>query len=185
MAKVTVVYHSGYGHTKYQAEAVYNGASAIKNIEAKLININDIEQHWDDLHNADAIIFGAPTYMGSLSGDFKKFMDATSKIWFKQKWKDKLAAGFSNSSNMSGDKLNSLLQLVIFAGQHGMNWVSLGLLGDPGPNVGQKDHINRIGSFIGAMAQSDHDSAKPSDGDLETARLLGARVAEAALRWKK
>ena len=57
------------------------------------------------LDAADAIIFGAPTYTSSISGPFKVFMDATSKKWFAHAWKDKIAAGFTNSGSHSGDKL--------------------------------------------------------------------------------
>ena len=34
MAKLFVVYHSGFGHTKQQAEAVYNGAAGVDGVDA-------------------------------------------------------------------------------------------------------------------------------------------------------
>ena len=37
---------------------------------------------WEALQAADAIIMGSPTYMGSVSWQFKKFADASSKPWF-------------------------------------------------------------------------------------------------------
>ncbi len=43
------------------------------------------------------------------------------------RWSDKLAAGFTNSKTMSGDKLNTLFDLAAFAAQHGMIWVGLDL----------------------------------------------------------
>ncbi|HQT05397.1 MAG TPA: flavodoxin family protein [Thiotrichales bacterium] len=98
MAKVVVVYHSGYGHTQKQAEAVADGANA------QLIAIdaegNIGEADWASLAAADAIVFGSPTYMGSASWQFKKFADASSKPWFGQQWKDKVFGGFTNSANM-------------------------------------------------------------------------------------
>ena len=39
---------------------------------------------WDTLAAADAIIMGSPTYMGSVSWQFKKFADESSKQWFSQ-----------------------------------------------------------------------------------------------------
>ena len=179
MIKVAVVYHSGYGHTKKQAEAVVSGASAA-GAKVQLISVADVDAHWDDLAQADAIIFGAPTYMGSLSGDFKKFMDASSKPWFTQAWKDKIAAGFTNSASLSGDKLNSLLQLAVFAGQHAMIWVSLGLM-PSNSSKSQRNDPNRIGAYLGAMGQSDSDmgtDVAPPQGDLDTAAHLGERVVE-------
>jgi multimeric flavodoxin WrbA len=188
MTKVAVVYHSGYGHTARLAQAVADGAKGVAGVASQLISVADIDKHWDDLERADAIIFGAPTYMGSVSAPFKAFMDASSKVWFGQKWKNKLAAGFTNSGSMSGDKLNSLIQLAVFAAQQSMMWVSTGMM--PGSNTtkSQPDEVNRIGSYLGVMAQSFVDAAPdiaPPPADLETARLLGVRVAEAAVRWTR
>ncbi len=124
--------------------------------------------------------------MGSVSAPFKAFMDAASKVWFEQKWKNKLATGFTNSGSASGDKLNSLIQLAVFAAQQGMLWVSTGMM--PGANTtkSKPDAVNRLGSYLGVMAQSFVDAAPaiaPPPADLETARLLGVRVAEVAARW--
>ena len=72
MSKIIVVYHSGYGHTELQAQAVARGAGA------KLMKAS--QPDWDALNAADAIIFGSPTYMGSATAAFKQFMDDASKI---------------------------------------------------------------------------------------------------------
>lgn len=66
MKSVVVLFHSGYGHTAKQAQAVFEGAGSVAGVTAKLISVTDIEQHWDDLNAADAIIFGAPTYIAYL-----------------------------------------------------------------------------------------------------------------------
>lgn len=182
--KIAVVYHSGYGHTKVQAEAVARGAGAVAGAEALLIPVEEAPERAAELGAADAIIFGAPTYMGSVSGPFKTFMDGTSKVWMDQGWKDKLAAGFTNSASQSGDKLNSLIQLAIFAAQHGMVWVSVGLLPGNNTSKGSPEDLNRLGSFLGAMAQSNGDEGPdkgPSRSDLATAEHLGRRVAERAV----
>ncbi len=186
MINVAVVYHSGYGHTAKQAKAVAEGAEGVGGTNVTLVAVDDIESHWQTLDKADAIVFGAPTYMGSLSGPFKTFMDASSKAWFTRSWKDKIAAGFTNSASQSGDKLNSLIQLTIFAAQHGMIWVGLDLLpGNNNSNGGPND-LNRLGSFLGAMAQSNADQGPevaPPAADLTTAAHLGARVARTALAF--
>jgi NAD(P)H dehydrogenase (quinone) len=186
MKSVVIVYHSGYGHTAKQATAVQEGASSVESIITKLINVTEIENHWADLNQADAIIFGAPTYMGSLSAEFKKFMELSSRLWMAQAWKDKLAAGFTNSASLNGDKYNSINQLVTFAGQHGMLWIPLGLL-PANSSTSQRNDLNRMGGFLGAYAQSDADvgaDIAPPSGDLHTATHLGKRVAELALKFK-
>lgn len=183
--RVAVIYHSGYGHTAKQAEAVARGAAAAPDTESLLISVDTIDQHWATLEGVDAIIFGSPTYMGSVSGQFKMFMDATSRTVFAKggTWKNKIAAGFTNAASRAGDKLNTLQQFSIFAAQHGMHWVNLGL--GPGHNASTttEEALNRHSFFLGAAAQSDADlgadeAATPSD--LKTSEHLGARVAQVA-----
>ncbi len=180
---VAVIYHSGYGHTAKHAEAVAVGAISA-GAETLLISVDEVEQYWDALETVDAIIFGCPTYMGSTSGQFKMFMDATSsRVFLASKWKDKIAAGFTNAASRSGDKLSTLQQLALFAAQHGMHWVNLGLLSGNNSSTGSEDALNRHGYFIGAAAQSDADLSADEAAtlaDLKTSEHLGARVASVA-----
>ncbi len=184
MAHIVVVYHSGYGHTQRMAQAVADGA------DAELLPIDADGQlpagGWDTLAAADAIVFGSPTYMGSVSWQFKKFADASSKVWMAQGWKDKLAAGFTNSAGMNGDKLATLQTLFTLAMQHGMLWVSQGLM-PSNTQAARRDDLNYLVSYSGAMAQSPSDAGVQamSPGDLETARRFGERVAQAAARWQR
>ena len=107
MRKITIVFHSGYGHTRRVAEHVEKGvASGDVTVEKIAINSdgNLPEAAWRTLQDSDGIIFGTPTYMGGPSWQFKKFADASSKQWFAMAWKGKVAAGFTNSASMNGDK---------------------------------------------------------------------------------
>ncbi|RTL48226.1 MAG: flavodoxin family protein [Rhodocyclaceae bacterium] len=187
MTKVVIAYHSGYGHTLTQAQAVLEGAKSVPGVEARLVSVAEItDADWADLDAADAIVFGAPTYMGSVSAPFKTFMDASSKPWFTQNWKDKVAAGFTTSASQSGDKLGSLIQLMVFANQHGMIWTSLGLMPGNNSSTGSVDDLNRLGSFSGAMAQANADQGGDAmrDSDLKTAAHLGQRVATLAAKLR-
>jgi multimeric flavodoxin WrbA len=177
MSKVVVVYHSGYGHTKKQAEALAQGA------QATLIAIdaegNISEQEWQLLDEAKAIVFGSPTYMGNVSWQFKKFADATSKIWFTQKWKNKFFGGFTNSATMNGDKHSTLHYFITLAMQHSGIWVGTGLMASNAKSA-HRDAVNFVGSFAGAMMQtpSDASSDEVNQGDLKTAELYGQRILE-------
>lgn len=184
MNKVAVVYHSGYGHTAAVAKAVASGAASVNGIDAQLISVDEIDRHWDDLAVADAIIFGAPTYMGSVSAPFKAFMDASAKVWFTQGWKDKIAAGFTHSGSQSGDKFNTVTQLFTFAMQHGMIWSGLGLMPGNNTSKGSVNDLNRLGAFSGALTQSSNDQGAEAiiDSDLKTAEHLGRRTALLALQ---
>lgn len=176
MAKVAVVFHSGFGHTQRLAQAVAEGANA------ELIAIdpegNLPEGAWDTLAAAHAIILGSPTYMGGVSWQFKKFADATSKPWYTQAWKDKVFAGFTNSANVSGDKASTLAYLHTLAMQHGGIWVGLGLAYHNTKDSKRSD-VNYIAANVGLMGQTPSDA--PADrmeaSDLEAARLYGQRVA--------
>ena len=183
MSHIAVVYHSGYGHTKRMAESVAAGAGAtLVAIDAEG-NLSDND--WETLNKADAIIFGSPTYMGSVTWQFKKFADTSSKAWFTQAWKDKIFAGFTNSATMNGDKHSTLHYFITLAMQHSGIWVGTGLM-PSNSKAAQRNDVNYVGSFAGAMAQSPSDSSPEEmlSGDLETAKLFGQRVAATAARFK-
>ncbi len=184
MAKVAVVFHSGYGHTLRVAQSVAEGAGAeLLAIDAEG-NLPD--GAWDTLNAADAIVFGSPTYMGTVSWQFKKFADASSKAWFTQAWKDKLFAGFTNSATMNGDKASTLQYFQTLAMQHSGLWVGTGMM-PSNSKAAKRDDVNFVGAFSGMMAQSPSDAspAEMSAGDLETARLFGQRVAATAAKLQK
>src|ERR1700755_3310421 len=106
MRRIAIVFHSGYGHTRRVAEHVAKGVAASDaTVESIAIDADGKvpDAAWQSLLDADAIIFGTPTYMGGPSWQFKKFADASSKQWFAMDWKGKVAAGFTNSASMTGD----------------------------------------------------------------------------------
>lgn len=179
MASVVVVYHSGYGHTSKQAEAVAAGAKA--DLIAIDANGDITEADWAKLDAAKAIIMGSPTYMGSVSWQFKKFADASSKKWFTQEWKNKIFAGFTNSASMNGDKGSTIQYLVTLAMQHSGVWVGTGLM-PSSTKAAKRDDVNFLGGFSGALMATPSDAGVDEvvQSDLETARLLGVRVAEFA-----
>lgn len=186
--RIAIVYHSGYGHTGRQAEAVKAGVEQVEGAEALLLTVDEARTRWDDLAAAEAIVFGAPTYMGGASAAFKDFQESTSRAVMSRgfAWQDKIAAGFTNSGARAGDKLSTLVQIALFAAQHGMHWVNLGL--PPGNNTskGSEEDLNRLGFWLGAGAQSNADQGPdvaPPESDLATARHLGRRVAEATLQF--
>lgn len=174
--KAVVVYHSGYGHTARMATAIAEGAGA------ELVAIDsegNLTTHaWETLSAADAILVGSPTYMGGPSWQFKKFADASSKPWFEATWKNKVFGGFTNSASMNGDKLNTLEYFVLLAAQHSGIWVSMDIK-PANMKASLRDDLNRMGSYLAPMAQTPADASpeEMSQGDLETARRYGARVA--------
>ena len=186
MSTITIAYHSGYGHTKKVAEAIAGGVGSVTGVTVHILDVTKVDEAigayssgWEALEASDGILFGAPTYMAGPSAPFKTFADASSKPWFGWKWKDKMAAGFSNSGSNAGDKAGTLGYLFSLASQHGMIWVSIGLKSE--------GDINRNGFHQGLGTQSDNASPEetPGKADLETGRFFGVRFAEAVNRWVK
>lgn len=186
MPKIVIPYYSASGHTRRLAEAVLEGVESI-NSEVSLINVEEMsEDSWSLLEKADAIIFGSPTFMGGVAGKYKLFLDETAYrgFWTERKFVDKMAAGFTVATYPSGDKLNTIIQLAIFAAQYGMIWVNncdIGNKVSSSPN----DH-NEWGSWLGVMATSIADKSKLiGDDDIHTAKQFGIRFANSVNRWVK
>ena len=176
-SSIVLVYHSGYGHTERVAAAVARGAGA------QTIRVDEQgnvpADAWVRLDQARAIVFGSPTYMANVSWQFKKFADATSAVWAKQGWKNKLAAAFTNSAGINGDKLVALQTIFALSQQHGMLWVGTGMM-PSNTKEAVRDDVNYLASFAGLMAATPAD-ASPGEmhpGDLKTAELFGKRIAE-------
>lgn len=178
--QISIVYHSGSGHTAEMAHAVAKGALSAGGVsvaEHRILDEDFKDSRWQNedvlkqLDESDAIIFGSPTYMGSVSAQLKAFMDATSSRCPQRKWVDKLAAAFTVSAHPSGDKLNMLVACSVFAMQHGMIW------------VGVADGSS-LGIFFGAAgcAIDEPPSEMPSAEDKLTGEMLGRRVARLTRR---
>jgi NAD(P)H dehydrogenase (quinone) len=194
MTSVTIVFQSSRGHTKSLADAILKGVTSVEGVKGHILEIRGEDVHKGRFANdslmavldqSDGIIFGCATYMGSGSAIFKSFLEAAFQPhWLEQRWKDKVAAGFTNSASQNGDKLSTLMQLTVFAMQMGMIWVGVGDL--PGNNWsgGARTDINSLGTWLGAMGQSNADEALPSVGDIDTAERFGGRVASIARRLK-
>ena len=183
--KIAIVYHSGFGHTKVVAERISEGISK-EGGSAILYDVSAPDLALADLQQADTIVFGTPTYFGNVSAEFKKFMESTANIWFHQRWKDKLAAGFTNSSTRNGDKGNTLTSLVTFAAQHGMMWIPLGILPQYDAHGHQLNEPNGMASYLGLMTMSpnSHKEFAPPE-DLTTAELFGKRIATITMKNKQ
>jgi NAD(P)H dehydrogenase (quinone) len=183
MPAVAIVYHSTTGTTGQLAQALLAGVQTVEQVQASVHRIDGEDIHQGRFVNekfievigqADAIVFGSPTYMGSVSAQFKAFADATGELWAARQWADKIAAGFTIGSNYAGDQLSTLQYLKTFASQHGMLWLGLDI-----PGGFESGVRNRLGSQSGLIAQT-RDNTVHAD-DLGTAKYLGARVAKFAV----
>jgi NAD(P)H dehydrogenase (quinone) len=190
MKNIAIIYFSGTGNTHLMAEAIAAGAQKNSDTTVQLLRISGeqiVNGRWKDeamvttLNQADAIVFGSPTYMGGVAAQFKAFVDGVSSAWAQQLWKDKIAGGFTHSGGLSGDKQGTLIYLAINAAQHSMIWVGAGEMAQP-------NGVNRLGSYQGVMGQAtpDFTGAKKVEldpGDRLSCELYGQRIAAATQRW--
>ncbi len=176
---LVVAYHSGFGHTAVLAEAVAAGMRD-EGAHVTLITVGAMaDDDWDTLDGADGIVFGTATYMGNVSAAFQAFAEKTGRRCQNGTWRDKVSAGFTNSGAKAGDKMHTLTSLAVFAAQHHMHWVNLGLAAGWNSSAGSEDDLNRLGFWLDAGGQSDVDAGADQvhSSDVATCRLLGRRVA--------
>lgn len=181
---IALPYFSGAGHTTQLAQAIADGARR-NGVAAHCINVEDIsDPDWDLLDRAHTILFGAPTYMGSVPATYGAFLEEAGGRWMDQGWQDKLAGGFTVATFGSGDKLSTLQRFSIFAAQMGMIWVGPVDIG--APVFPENEGANVDGGWLGLMASSARTPrGSVRAGDLDTARRFGARVADVTQRLGK
>ena len=184
MLNIGLVYFTNTDVTGQLVQAVstelesYGCQLIIHKIEGNQI-VDGRFQHPDlfsKLHTCHAIVFGSPTYMGSVSAQFKAFADATSDFWAEQKWAGKLAAGITSGTGLNGDQSSSLAYMQVLASQHGMLWVNL----DATYHDTEKG-VNRLGCHSGVTAQSLDGSV--NEIDLKTATYLAKKVIDYAKKF--
>jgi NAD(P)H dehydrogenase (quinone) len=179
--RVVVAYFSGFkGATAALAQAVARGAASVPGVQVTVVNVEDIAEHWDSLHRADAMIFGSPTYVGSVAAGFKQFIErCAGDVWLGRLWLNKVAGAFTVSAGRSGDKLNCLQDIAIFAAQMGMVWVPVRITGGNYSTAGSEADLNRMAGYLGVMAQANIDEPPelaPPPSDIATAEMHGAHI---------
>ncbi|TCJ12149.1 flavodoxin family protein [Flaviaesturariibacter flavus] len=143
--QIAIIYYSRGGHTQRIAEAIKKRLTAGA-ADVLLVPVAEVPAKMEAIMEAQTLIFRTPTNFGNVAAPFKEFMDSTGAFWYKQAWKNKLAAGFTVSSTTNGDKLHTFVSLALFAAQHSMVWIPLGVL----PrfiNDQQTDGQNRLASY--------------------------------------
>lgn len=198
---VLIVYYSMFGHVRRMADAVKEGAEAVKGAEVKICRVQETlpedvlvkmgamdahkEQTYvpvckvEDLASADAIIFGTPTRFGNMCGQMRQFLDSTGGLWSSGALVGKVGSVFTSSATQHGGQESTILSFHISLLHHGMVIVGL-----PYSFEGQM-RIDEItgGSPYGASTIAGGDGSRmPSENELEAARFQGKHVAEIATR---
>jgi NAD(P)H dehydrogenase (quinone) len=178
VARVAIVYYSATGTTDQLAQAVAQGLSdrLVSPVMCRIAGEHIVDGRFrheallEGIDGTQAVIWGSPTYMGGPAAQFKALADASSERWETQRWRGKLAAGFTTGSCSNGDQGFTLQYFHLLSMQHGMLWAGLDIPGGYHPQ-----QLNRLGAQMGVTAQTLDRSVDARD--LATARYLGERVA--------
>ena len=176
MRNICVVYNSADNAIEVAARLL---CDAFRKEGAKASAYDTVSNNVKVLHEADTLIFGSRCSFGTVSADFKRFMESTEDFWYQQPWRNKFAAGFTLSACNSMYKLNTLQTLERFAAYHGMHWISLGVL--PRFVCGQQSEgQNRFSCYAGLAMEytTIGSSIEFHPGDLLTMELFAKRVFE-------
>ena len=122
--KVQVVFYSMYGHVYKMAEAVVAGAREVQGADVSLYQVPELAPDdvleksgakaarqafahvplikVDQLAEADAIVFGAPTRFGNMCAQMRNFLDQTGGLWMKGALVGKVGSVFTSTATQHG-----------------------------------------------------------------------------------
>ncbi|MHB1539995.1 MAG: NAD(P)H:quinone oxidoreductase, partial [Steroidobacteraceae bacterium] len=197
MAKVLVLYYSSYGHVERMAEAVAEGAAAVRGSVVSVKRVAELVPEEtarkagmktqqkapvasvDELVDYDAIIFGTPTRFGNMAAQMRNFLDQTGGLWAKGALVGKVGSVFVSTATQHGGQETTITSFHNTLLHQGMIIVGL-----PYAFAGltRMDEISG-GSPYGATTLAGGDgSRRPSENELAGARFQGRHVAEIAAR---
>ena len=73
MLRISIVYHSETGNTEKMVELIKEGALQVAGVEVSLMTVDRLDRK--ALDESQVILFGTPTYYGTMSWQMKKCMD--------------------------------------------------------------------------------------------------------------
>ncbi|MBU0635180.1 MAG: NAD(P)H-dependent oxidoreductase [Candidatus Omnitrophica bacterium] len=156
--KALVAYYSRSGNTKRMAEEIAGGLKA-EGMQVELKKVTEVAA--GDLVNYEVIIFGSPTYYGTMAYEMKKLLDESVQ-WHGQ-LDGKIGAAFSTAANIAGGNETTILDILNAFLIHGMI-----IQGDP------------HGDHYGPVAINN-----PDERSLKECKRLAKRITELAKKLFK
>ncbi|AYK14294.1 NAD(P)H:quinone oxidoreductase type IV [Methanosarcina flavescens] len=203
MVKVSVVFHSIYGHIYKMAEAVAEGAREVEGAEVEIYQVPETlpyevlekmgaietknlfahipvltrSMYEDVLAGADAIIFGAPTRYGNMSAQMRTVFDGLGGLWAKNAFVGKVGSAFTSSQTQHGGQESTLLTTYVTLFHLGMVIVGL-----PYSETRQMrmDEITGGSPYGVTTIAGENNTRQPSENELAMARYQGKLVAQTA-----
>ena len=169
---VLVAYDSLTGNTEKMAGGAAEGAKEVGGVAVTLKKAAEVTK--EDLEKADGIILGCPAYYGTIPGRLKVVIDDWS--WkMKVDFTDKVGGAFSTGGGQAGGKEFVVMSLLMF------------MLNNRMVVAGPLYHNDKTGSVwaeVGATAMTGPLDPGVGEGELDSARRLGERVARLAVKLK-
>lgn len=158
--KLSVLYHSKTDNTKEMAQEIVRGMETVEGVEARAFSIDAVDESW--VKESQGVVIGSPTYLASVSGAVKVFLDERAG---KLGLAGKLGGAFATAQYVHGGG-DLAIRLIL---DHLM---VLGMLAYSGGGAWGKPVIH-----LGPVAISGH-----LEEYRETFRLYGQRMAGQAVK---
>ena len=170
--RILVVFYSLTGNTEKMAGGVVEGVKRIPGADVSLKTVEEVTK--EDLEAAGGIILGCPAYYGNIPGKMKVVMDDWS--WkMKVDFTDKVGGAFSTGGGQAGGKEFVLVSLVMFMMNNRM------VVAGP---LYRNDKTGSVWGEVGTAAMTGPLDPGVSEGELDSARRLGERVARLAAKLR-
>lgn len=170
--RVLVAFYSLTGNTEKMAAAVAEGVQRTPGVIVHAKSVDKVAK--EDLVAADALILGCPTYYGSIPGKMKAVIDDWSWKW-KVDFTDKAGGAFSTGGGQVGGKEFVVVSLLMFMINNRM------VIAGP---FYRNDTTGSVWGEAGAAAMTGPLDPDVGEGELDSARRLGERVARLAGKLK-
>jgi flavorubredoxin len=139
MAKLLILYDSQSGNTEKMAEAVAEGARTVSNVEVEM----KYYARPEEIAQADALIFGSPTYYHDMTLPIKQMLEEAAKA--NVQLKGKVAAAFG-SYGWSGEAPELILEIL--RNRFGMQVVAEKVMVLYTPNEAKLEECRKLGKLV-------------------------------------
>lgn len=179
--RIAVIYHSRRGTVRTLAALAAEGARET-GAEVLLLRVEDdgpARREWpervaepEDVVWADGLVLAGPTYYGTVSSPFKRFLESTSLLWGQGLLADRVATGITVSTQRHGGR-EATLTALHHTLYHWGCWVAGSDPADP---------VTRAAGGTPYGLAADNSKGEPAPYECAAARALGRRLAELTAR---
>jgi NAD(P)H dehydrogenase (quinone) len=202
--KVQVVFYSMYGHIFKMAQAVAEGARAVKGVDVEIFRVAELVPEEilvksgakeaqkafahipvikpAEMADADAVIFGTPTRFGNMCAQMRNYLDQLGGLWVKNAFVGKIGSVFASTGSQHGGQ-----ETTITSFHTTLFHLGFVVVGVPYSEKGltNMDEISG-GTPYGATTLAGNDGKRqPSENELAIARYQGKHVAQIASDLKR